>query len=760
MDKKHYNMMDWESIESIVYADCDKPFEILSVTKKGKSKLIQAFYPNAEKVSAVFNCNSKNKTVKLEKVDENGFFAEFIDFEFDSYTFKIEYENEIKDKVYDPYFYPVSIDTAAVRDIIKGKSRNAYKHLGSHRKKYGNVEGYEFTVYAPNALCVALVGDFNNWVENANLMERDSNVKGLFKLFVPGLEDYSVYKYIINCKGNKTYKLDPFALGIDGDNSVCVPASFADRKPRKEECPSDLEFQVLEVDINNFFKKYKDEKAVFEYLHEHALKYSYNAISFVHLFKSNNPNDVYEIINPYSLDVSNGLTTDKLKTLIHNLKAAGILSFIEIPLAYASDCESGLVNFDGACLFENTDSRLSSHKFYKAMLYDYTCSFTKSYLLSAVNYYFNDFDFNGYVLSNAGVIIYHDYNKNPGEFVTEQWGSTLHSQGVCFIREVNRYIHKEYKNALCIASIYAYYKDVTGKGTDSLCFDYCMNTGACEEILDFLRLDPSFRRDKLDSFLLFTHFTNNDEKYIYPYSRKENTKDFASIYDKMPGDKIQKLSNLKMAIIFKHLLYGAQYINIDIDELESADNDVREAYNKFYDDFRRIYVSSRHRIRNFNAEKPFSYKCIDNQVFTREYFDGTKDFIIVFNFSNDSYQKYNIPVSHAGVYKEVFNSDSKVYLGEGVVNVKQIQTQESEGMTEHTVTVKLPALSIVAFEYREFTQKELDAIFLKKKKAMYKYVDGEKKKVKDKLNADIEILKKDADERIKELEKLLEPFNK
>ena len=81
-------------------------------------------------------------------------------------------------------------------------------------------------------------------------------------------------------------------------------------------------------------------------------------------------------------------------------------------------------------------------------------------------------------------------------------------------------------------------------------------------------------------------------------------------------------------------------------------------------------------------------------------------------------------------------------------------------MAEQTLTVKLPALSILAFEYREFTQKELDAIFQKKKKAMYKYVDGEKKKVKDKLNADIEILKKDADERIKELEKLLEPFNK
>ena len=149
-----------------------------------------------------------------------------------------------------------------------------------------------------------------------------------------------------------------------------------------------------------------------------------------------------------------------------------------------------------------------------------------------------------------------------------------------------------------------------------------------------------------------------------------------------------------------------------------------------------------------------------NQVFTREYFDGEKDYIIVFNFSKDSYQKYNIPVTHAGVYREVFNSDCTKYGGEGVCNTKNIQTTDSESSEAENLTIKLPALSILAFEYREFTQKELDAIFLKKKKAMIKFVEGEKNKIKEKLNADIEVLKKDAKERMKELDELLIPFNK
>jgi len=760
MDKKQYDSMNWEAIESIVYADCDKPFNILSVTQKRKNRMIQAFFPNALKVSAVFFNKGKNKTLKLDKVDEAGFFAGFFDFDYESYTFKVEYERYVKEGLYDPYAFPVNIDNNSYKEVLKGRSKEAYKLFGSHKKKYGDIEGYEFIVYAPLATGVSLVGDFNGWLDNANLMQADNTIKGLYKLFIPNLEDYAQYKYVINHKGNKIYKNDPFSFGIDGDNSICVPFVFDSKKEKKHLLKTELELQILEIDACELFDEFKDERKVFSYILQHAKKYEYNAVSFIHLFRSNNPKDIYEAMNAYSFDMSSKMDYKKVKCLVSDLKKEGIYSFIELPLAYASDCESGLSSFDTGRLFENEDPRLSSHKYYKAMIYDHTKPFTKSYLISSLNLFLSEFDFNGYILPNTGVLLYHDYNKNPGEFITEEWGSTLNSKGIAFIKELNRFVHKEFKNALCIASIYAYYKDVTGKSADSLCFDYCYNTGASEEILEFLKLDPSYRKEKLDSFLLFTHFSNNEEKYIYPYSRKENINEETDLYERMPGNDKQKLSNLKMAIIFKHLLKGSQLNNIEIEELKCADDPLREDYHKFLTEFRRIYTSYRQKIRNFNAEKPFSYKCIDNQVFTREYFDGEKDYIIVFNFSNDSYQKYNIPVSHEGVYKEVFNTDSKIYAGEGIVNLKALQTVEGDNEDVSNLTIKLPGLSILAFEYRKFTQKELDAIFLKKKKAMYKFVEGEKKKVKDKLNADIEALKNDADIRIKELEKLLEPFNK
>lgn len=757
MDSKHYNQMNWEEIESIAYADCDKPQSILSVHKKGKSNLLQVFFPGAVKVSAVFKANGKNKTLKLERVDDEGFFAAFFNYEYDSYTLNVEYENILKEKVYDPYSFDVELNAAKAREVLRGRSHEAYEVFGAHKTVINNVEGYQFVVYAPGAGCVSLVGDFNDWNEKANLMEKDSSVKGVYKLFIPGLPDNSQYKYAINTKGSVIYKNDPFSLGITNENSVAIPFDFSDKKSKKKEFNNEL--QIFEVDIKELFDKYSDTNKVTDYILNHAKKYLYNSVSFIHVFKSYSDSSIYEVINPYSLDQSNGFDIYALRDIVKQLKKEGIISFIELPLAFCSDCESSLMNFDGTRVFENEDVRLYAHKYYNAMLYDYTHSFTKSYLISEVNLFMNEFDFNGYILPNAGVMLYHDYNKNHGEYISEEWGNTLNSKGVQFIKDVNRFVHKEYKNALAIASIYAYYKDVTGKSPDSLCFDFCMNTGATNEIIDFLQFDPTFRREHLDSFLLFTHFTNNDEKYIYPYSRNENVKDNASIYDRMPGDKYQKLSNLKMAVVFKHLLKGAQLNNLDIDMLEGADDDIRKMYGKFFQEFRRVYEDNKFRISNFNIDRPFSYKCIDNQVITREYFDGERDFIIVFNFSRESYPKYTIPVTHAGVYKEVFNLDRVEFGGKGVINNKSIQTVENDEADNEDLTIKLPALSILAMEYRKFTDKELRDIFLKKKKAMIKFVDGEKQKIKDKLEADIKVLKAQADAEIVELEKLLEPFN-
>lgn len=753
MNKKNYEMMNWEEIESVIYGDCQNPYSILGVRKKGKNKQIQCFYPGAESVSAIFDLDGKKKTLKLEKVDDEGFFAEFYDFDCETYIYEIKYEDRLI-TCHDPYNYEVKLDLNQVKSVLKGDSKKAYDLLGSHKKIYEGVTGYEFVLYAPNALSVSVIGEFNSWNENANLMKMDK--QGFFTIFIPDIPDNTQYKYVIKAKGFKGIKNDPFATGMIGTNSVCKDVNLCRKKKSISANKEDM--QIFEISLIDLFKKGYDSKQAVSYIVDNIKKNKYDTVSFLPVLKANG-SDIYENFNCYSFDDECGLDSVSFSEICTSLNKEKIRVLLELPVAYVSDNESGLSFFDGTHLFENDDFRLNSHKKYNAMLFDYNKEFTKSYLYSAVDYFFSKFDIDGITVPNAGIVLYHDYNKNPGEYITEEWGNTVNSTGVKFLKDLNKYIHTNFKNATTIASIYAYFNDVTGKDKNSLGFDYCINSGAAEEITEFLKYDPSFRREHLDTFLVFTHFVNEQEKYIYPFSHKENTKYDATLVQRMPGDESQKLANMKIAVIFKHLMKGSQLNNSEVDNYNGLNDKMAKAYNTFFKDFRSIYANSKSLVKNDDSENPFRYKCVDNQVITREYFDGSKHYILVFNFSNDKFDEYMIPVSKEGVFTEVFTSDEKKYGGTGFTNKKAISSEEHIENGTSSITLRIPALTVIALSYREFTLEELEEIYQKKKKKAYDYVKSETLKINEKLDADIEELKSQAGLKIKELEKILEPYD-
>ena len=758
MNQKQYDLMNWEEIESIVYADTDRPFDILGIHKRSKYNIIQVFLPGAESVTANLYADNKIKKLALEKVDDAGFFAEFFDTKYDRYTLDIKYQDKEVNGFEDPYSFVTDIDYAKIKEAIKGKSKEAYKYFGCHFKTVNESAGYEFVVYAPNASQVSLVGDFNCWNKYACPMQRDDVCNQIFKLFVPGLKDFSAYKYAISAKNKTVLKNDPFGIMISGNNSLTCRFDYKDNKALTSKSNDDL--QILEIDLFKLFIENKTiEKTVADILNN-LKKNLYNAVSVLPFLRSES-NGLYDITNPYSVNSFEDFEIFKAQTIIENINKAGYDVLLEVPVSYVSACESGLADFDFSCLFEDEDKRLGRHGFYNAMLYDYSNNFTKSYLFSNLCFWANEFAVSGFVFPNVGVMLYHDYNKTPGEYVTEEWNSTINSKGVVFLKEVNKMLHKDYSKIITVAQIYAYFPEVTGKSKNSLGFDYCLNTGATDEIIDFITTSDNVRRDKLDSFLMFTHFDNNDEKYIYPFSHNENNRNNMSLYDSMPGDESLKLSNLKMAYIYKHLIMGSQLSDYEIDNLEGADSSTNKYFSKFYHDFRNIYAKNKKYLAGFNNEKPFTYKCFENQVFTREYINQENKYIIVFNFSDKSFKEYILPVSLPGVYSEVFNSDEKSYGGSGFVNKKEIFTVDpKDEEVKNSLCVRMPSLSIFAFRYRPFTEEELEEIYQKKKKMMIKFVDEEKKKVSAKLDSDICELRKQADLKIKELEKLLEPYDR
>lgn len=757
MDRKHYKMMNWEEVEAIVYADCKNPFDILGLHQKGKSNLLQVCYPNASKVYAVISKNGKKTEKELEKVDDAGFYAQFFDADFDSYKLKIQFDDMSSKEIYDPYSFQCSVDVLSVKNILKGKSVDAYNHLGNRQIKLNGVEGFLFSVYAPNADRVSLIGEFNDWNETVHIMNENQKIPGLFYIFVPEISSGAEYKYSLKTRNNTYIKLDPFALGIKNGNSLTSDLLFNKDCGSKKKTPSEL--QILEVDLLNIFKKEKTaENTALDIINKAKLN-CYNTVSMLPIQAS--LNDKYNVYNLFSVNGDNNFSFGSLKEIIEILSKNNLYVLMDLPFALASDCEDGLSYFDGSNLFESEDARKGTHSYYHAMLYDYEKPFTFSYIMSAVAFFMNELNISGFVVSNAGVVIYHDYNKNPGEYIIEEWGNTVNSSGVNFIKKLNAFLHKEFPDSLSVASIYAYYDNVTGKEKSSLGFDYCFNTGATDEILDFICMDSDKRKDHLESFLKFTHFDEKDEKYIYQFSSKENEINNMTVYDRMPGDDIEKLSNLKMAVIYRHLIKGSQLSFHDIDFLSGKDDKTNKCFADFVSEFRKIYDINHFMLPNFVSDLPFSYKCNATEVITREYFDGKDKYVIVFNFSYTTYPEYLLPVSLPGVYTEVFNSDAKKFGGNGIIIRKALKTVDDYGeIGENVLNLKIPALSISALHYRPFTDDELEEIYQKKKTAMIKYVDDETKKINNRLNKEIAALEKEAQAEIKKLKELLKPYDR
>ena len=211
MNDKLYKLMDWPEIEAVVYSEEDNPHHILGPHAVGGNVLVQAFFPGAVQVKLKA---AGGKVHKMELADENGYFACLLTGKkIPEYTYLVKYKNGIEQEKEDPYRFAPVLTKKETQKFNAGIHYEAYRILGAHCVEVDGVRGVHFAVWAPSAMRVSVVGDFNDWDGRAHQMRRlwDS---GIFELFIPGVPEGSNYKYEIKIKGGLTYlKADPYAFG-------------------------------------------------------------------------------------------------------------------------------------------------------------------------------------------------------------------------------------------------------------------------------------------------------------------------------------------------------------------------------------------------------------------------------------------------------------------------------------------------------------------------------------------------------------------
>lgn len=787
MDKKLYDLMDWAAIEAIIYSEEDHPHSLLGAHETENGILIQTFIPSAAEVSV--KIAGVKEEYPMEVADEAGFFAVLLPRKtIPEYSYKITYDNGKTGEMMDPYIFEPQISKEMTKKFNLGICYDIYEKMGAHPMTVNGVEGVYFAVWAPNAIRVSVVGDFNLWDGRRMPMRRlwDS---GIFELFIPGLAAGELYKYEIKAKGGLTYlKADPYANAAElRPNTASIVAdlrgfAWTDKEwiaqRRKRDTKKEPMF-VYELHLGSW-KTPKEERRFYNYrelapmIAEYVKEMGYTHIELMPVME--HPFDGswgYQVTGYYAPTSRYGTPEDFMYFMnyMHEQKIGVIIDWV--PAHFPRDT-FGLSNFDGTCLYEHCDPRQGSHPHWGTLIYNYARPEVKNFLIANALFWAEKYHVDGIRMDAVASMLYLDYGKNDGEWVANIYGGNENLDAVEFFKHLNSIFHQKEKGVLLIAEESTAWPKVTGEvENDGLGFDYKWNMGWMNDFIQYMSLDPVYRSSHHGE-LTFSMIYAYSEDFILTLSHDEVVHGKASMIGKMPGKREQKFANLRVAYGFmmthpgKKLLFMAQDFaqfsewseerELEWDLLEYDDHKKMQQYVK---DLTKLYKESPALYMLDYDPKGFEWinAILADQnmlVFTRNTKKKEETLLVVCNFSPLVYENYKIGVPYPGKYKEIFNSDRAEYGGEGNVNprLKQSKKEECDDRPD-SITIKVPPMGISIFSYSKATQKPATNRTAKKEKEAVEKVTIHKPRKKKSLKEELEqkIAEEESKGREEEIEK-------
>ncbi len=739
MEKKLYKLMDWAEIEAVVYSEEDQPHSLLGAHYVNRGFLIQAFFPNVKKVTAIVKMNDVIKEYPMEMADEAGFYATFIK----SLTkVKISYHYKVTDmddnvlEVEDAYRFPCTVKDEDIEKFNAGIHYTIYNVLGAHLCELDGVKGTAFAVWAPNAVRVSVVGNFNNWDGRVHQMRRLAE-GGIFEIFIPGVFDGEIYKYELKLKGGMlSLKADPYGFGGElrpGTASVVRDIDsyqWTDEKwiqHRKKEDSGKLPMAVYELHLGSF-RKPEDGREFYSYrelapmIAEYVKEMGYTHIELMPVME--HPLDAswgYQVIGYYAPTSRYGTSEDFMYFMdyMHNQEIGVILDWV--PAHFPRDIQ-GLSNFDGTCLYEHQDPRQGYHPHWGTLIYNYGRPQVKNYLIANALYWINRYHADGIRIDAVASMLYLDYGKNDGEWIANIYGGNENLDAVELLKHLNSVNKRSGSNAIIIAEESTAWPQVTGRLDEGgLGFDYKWNMGWMNDFLGFMRYDPYFRAHHYGE-LTFSMIYAYSEKFMLVFSHDEVVHGKASMIGKMPGERREQFANLRAAYgyLMTHPGKKLSFMGQDIAEFDEWNEERGIEWNLLQYEEHAQFQTYMKALLKLYREQPALYEMdqysdgfewINNIsanetiiVFMRKSTAGEK-LIVLCNFANASREQYKIGVPMNGKYKEIFNSDAEIFGGSGFINprVKLAKKDECDAR-EYSIRIKIAPLSVLVFKCTEIDE--------------------------------------------------------
>ena len=737
MDKTLYDLMDWAAIEAIVYSEEDNPHNTLGPHVVEDGVLVQTFIPTAEKVTVKLKNNDSE--YPMEQADEEGFFAVLLPRKsVPEYTYVVTYDNGTVQEIGDPYRFAPQFTEKETKKFNAGILYQIYEKMGAHPMNIKGTDGVYFSVWAPNAMRVSVVGDFNLWDGRRHQMRRlwDS---GIFELFIPNLEAGQLYKFEIKTRtGLVVLKADPYANAAElRPNTASVVTdlnhfTWKDDKwleKRKKADTFKEPMFIYEMHLGSW-RKPEDGRDFYNYrelapmVAEYVKDMGYTHIELMPVME--HPLDAswgYQVTGYYAPTSRYGTPEDFMFFMdyMHEQNIGVILDWV--PAHFPRDTW-GMSNFDGTCLYEHADPRKGSHPHWGTLIYNYERPEVKNFLISNALFWIDKFHADGIRIDAVASMLYLDYGKNEGEWVPNIYGGHENLEAVELFKHLNSVIKGKKSGAVMIAEESTSWPMVTGDvEEDGLGFDYKWNMGWMNDFIGYMRYDPIFRGAHHGE-LTFSMIYAYSENFILTLSHDEVVHGKGSMIGKMPGDREAKFANLRAAYGFmmthpgKKLLFMGQDMaqfsewseekSLEWNLLEYEDHAHMKNYVKALVNLYRTYPA----LYQLDYD-PKGFTWINNisanenmLVFTRNTKKAEETLLVVCNFSALEYEDHKIGVPYAGKYKEIFNSDSTQFGGTGAVNSRLKQSRKDEcDDRPNSIKIKVAPLSISIFTYTKAVEK-------------------------------------------------------
>ena len=467
MNNKLYKLMNWAEIENIIYSESDNPHGILGAHVVGSNTLVQAYYPGAK--SILLQNKKDKKSYEMEVADEEGFFAVLVS---GKTPFKYEYIVENSEgsllKLKDPYNFAPQMNEKDLAKFAAGIHYTIYEKLGAHPMKIDGISGVYFAVWAPAAIRVSAVGDFNQWDGRMHQMRRLGD-SGIFEIFIPDVQVGENYKFEIKIKGGLTYlKADPYAFGQqlrpdtasvirNGVNAVSGRGAASDTirtrwedqewlANRKERQGKDKPLSIYELYLGSFKTsedgRFLNDRELSPLVIKYVKEMEYTHIELMPIME--HPFDAswgYQVIGYYAPTARYG-TNEDFVYFVNEMHKAGIGVILDwVPAHFPRDIY-GLSSFDGTCLYEHEDPKKGCHPHWGTLIFNYGRPQVSNYLIANALYWIEQYHIDGIRMDAVASMLYLDYGRNDGEWLPNICGGNENLEAIEFLKHLNSIVKR------------------------------------------------------------------------------------------------------------------------------------------------------------------------------------------------------------------------------------------------------------------------------------------------------------------------------